>query len=129
MYIILARPIRSASPPATTMKMPENNDVIDTARFASVCSTPSWSLMPGITLSSVWAKSQKLMTARTMPSSHLSVGFQSVRTGTDVDEVMGPIPYCAKYYCAKYASAATTCAWVATESVGSMAGAKNGEWL
>ena len=80
--------------------------------------------MPGMTLSRVWAKSQKLITARTMPSSHLSVGFQSVRTGTDVDEVMGPTPYCAKY-----ASAATTCAWVATESVGSMAGAKNGEWF
>jgi len=35
------------------MKIPENSEVMDTARLAGVCSTPSWFLMPGMTLSRV----------------------------------------------------------------------------
>ena len=36
---IFTRPTRSARPPTTTMKMPENNAVIDTAMFMTLVAT------------------------------------------------------------------------------------------
>jgi hypothetical protein len=60
------------------MKMPENRDVMDTARFPRVRSIPSEPWMPGMTFNRVCANSQKLMTARTMPISHASFGFHWV---------------------------------------------------
>ena len=37
---IFTRPTRSARPPTTTMKMPENSAVIDTAMFMTLVATP-----------------------------------------------------------------------------------------
>lgn len=85
---IRPRPTRSASPPATTMKMPENREVIETARLAIVGAMPSSPWMPGMTLSRVWANSQKVMTERTIPASHRLVGFQAVAADAGAEVVM-----------------------------------------
>ena len=61
------RPIRSASPPMTTMKMPENSAVIDTAMFITLVSIPRSAAMVGAMFSVVWANSQKASTPRIMP--------------------------------------------------------------
>src|SRR5947209_934629 len=64
---IFTRPARSASPPMTTMKMPENSAVIDTAMFITLIWTPRSAAMVGAMFSVVWAKSQKASTPRMMP--------------------------------------------------------------
>jgi len=71
-WTILTRPMRSASPPMTTMKMPENSAVMETAMFISDCWTPrSWAIS-GEIFSVVWANSQKARTPRMMPKRSLS---------------------------------------------------------
>ena len=62
------RPILSASPPAMTMKMPENRAVMLTAILFRLSLIPSSSRIVGATFSVVCAKSQKVMTARTIPT-------------------------------------------------------------
>ena len=69
----------------------------------------------GATFSVVWAKSQKVTTARTMPTmSRLPVPRDGAAHRRD-------------HHFARYASAAITRAWVPVDSVGSMTGAKNSE--
>lgn len=53
--------------------MPENRAVMETARFVMVVAVPSSASMSGLTLTRVWANSQKVRTARTAPNSHESV--------------------------------------------------------
>ncbi len=69
--VIFKRPSRSASPPATTMKMPENSAVMLTAMLFRLSLIPNSSRIVGATFSVVCAKSQKVMTARTMPTMSL----------------------------------------------------------
>src|ERR1044072_2164935 len=69
--VIFKRPSRSASPPATTMKMPENRAVMLTAILFRLSLIPNSSRIVGATFSVVCAKSQKVMTARTMPTMSL----------------------------------------------------------
>jgi len=69
----LTRPTRSARPPMTTMKMPENRAVIATAMFIRLLSRPRSFCMSGATFNVVWAKSQKVITPRMMPIRSLSV--------------------------------------------------------
>jgi hypothetical protein len=70
---VFTRPIRSASPPMTTTKMPENNAAMDTAMFITLVSTPRSVAMVGAIFSVVWAKSQKASTPRIMPNRSRSV--------------------------------------------------------
>lgn len=70
---VLTRPMRSARPPTTTMKIPEKRAVMDTAMFISVWSTPRSAAMVGAMLRVVWANSQKARMPRMMPYSSLSV--------------------------------------------------------
>lgn len=79
---ILTRPIRSAVPPMSTMKRPENRAVIETARFIDAASTNSLSVLmssmtAGATVPAVPAKSQNVTTARTMPSRSRSLPGES----------------------------------------------------
>ena len=69
---IFTRPTRSARPPATTMKMPENNAVIDTAMFMTLVGTSRSAAIAGAMLRVVCANSQKASTPRMMPTSSLS---------------------------------------------------------
>src|ERR1043165_265484 len=66
-WVIFNRPRRSARPPATTMKIPENRAVMLTAILFRLSLIRNSSRIAGATFSVVCAKSQKLMTARTMP--------------------------------------------------------------
>jgi hypothetical protein len=50
---IFTRPTRSARPPTTTMKMPENNAVIDTAIFMTFVPTSRSAAIAGAMLSVV----------------------------------------------------------------------------
>ena len=52
------RPTRSARPPITTMKIPENNAVIDTAIFMTLVATSRSAAIAGAMLRVVWANSQ-----------------------------------------------------------------------
>ena len=64
---ILTRPSRSARPPMTTMKMPENSAVIDTAMFMTLVATLRSAAIAGAILRVVWANNQKANTPRMMP--------------------------------------------------------------
>jgi hypothetical protein len=69
----------------------------------------------GATLSVVWAKSQKVTTARTMPT---------------IRGAMSASRQCRsrrRHHFARYANAAITRVWVPMDSVGSITGAKNSE--
>ena len=59
---ILTRPTRSARPPTTTMKMPENNAVIDTAMFMMLVATSRSAAIAGAMLSVVCANNQNAST-------------------------------------------------------------------
>ena len=52
-WTVLTRPIRSAAPPMTTMKMPENSAVIETAMFMTLISMPRSSAIVDAMLSVV----------------------------------------------------------------------------
>ena len=69
---IFTRPSRSARPPMTTMKMPENSAVIDTAMLMTFVPTSRVAAIVGAILRVVWANSQKASTPRMMPKSSLS---------------------------------------------------------
>ena len=71
-FRIFTRPARSARPPTTTMKMPENKAVMDTAMFMTLVVTTRSAAMAGAMLSVVCAKSQKARTPKMMPKSSLS---------------------------------------------------------
>ena len=66
------RPSRSARPPMTTMKMPENRAVIDTAMFMTLVATLRSAAIAGAMLRVVWANNQKANTPRMMPKRSLS---------------------------------------------------------
>jgi len=66
------------------MKRPDMRAVTETARLATVVSSPSEPWIPGMTFSSVWANSQNVMTARTTPSSHPSPGGDVLSNGSAV---------------------------------------------
>lgn len=70
---ILTRPTLSARPPMTTMKMPENSAVIDTAMFMNDCSSCRSAAMVGAMFSVVWANSQNASTPRMIPNSNRSL--------------------------------------------------------
>src|SRR5688500_8167331 len=65
---IFTRPKRSARLPMTTMKMPENNAVIDTAMFITLVSMPRSSAITGEMFSVVCANSQNARTPKMMPN-------------------------------------------------------------
>jgi hypothetical protein len=69
----LTRPARSATPPSTTMKMPEKRAVMDTAMFITLVGTPRSADIAGEMLSTVCANSQKASTPRIMPNSRRSL--------------------------------------------------------
>ena len=69
---IFTRPTRSARPPTTTMKMPENSAVIDTAMFMTLVATLRSAAIAGAMLRVVWANSQNASTPRMMPKRSLS---------------------------------------------------------
>ena len=71
--MIRMRPNRSARPPITTMKMPENSAVIATALFMVLDSIPRSRCMSGATFSVVWANSQNVTTPRMIPKSKRSL--------------------------------------------------------
>lgn len=56
----------------TTMKVPENSAVMETAMFMTFVSMPKSPAMTGAMLSGVWANSQKASTPKTMPNNTLS---------------------------------------------------------
>jgi len=62
------RPILSAAPPTTTMKIPEKRAVIETAMFITLISMPRSSAIVDAMLSVVWANSQKARTPRMIPN-------------------------------------------------------------
>jgi hypothetical protein len=72
-FRIFTRPTRSASPPTTTMKMPENSAVIDTAMFMTLVATARSAAMAGAMFKVVWANSQNASTPRMMPKRSLSL--------------------------------------------------------
>ena len=76
---IFTRPSRSARPPTTTMKMPENSAVIDTAMFMTLVATLRSAAIAGAMLRVVWANSQKASTPRMMPKRSLSSPRYGVR--------------------------------------------------
>ena len=65
--VSLTRPNWSARPPATTINIPENSAVMLTAMLLSLLVICRSSRMVGATFKVVWAKSQKVTTARTIP--------------------------------------------------------------
>ena len=69
---IFTRPTRSARPPTTTMKMPENSAVMDTAMFMTLVATPRSLAIAGAILRVVCANSQKARTPKMMPKRSLS---------------------------------------------------------
>jgi hypothetical protein len=73
MRVIRNRPTRSANPPMTTMKMPENSEVSATAMFMVAASMPRSRCMSGAMLSVVWANSQNATTPMMMPNSRRSL--------------------------------------------------------
>ena len=68
----LTRPTRSARPPMTTMKMPENSAVIDTAMFMTLVEMLRSAAIAGAMLRVVWANSQNARTPRMIPKRSLS---------------------------------------------------------
>ena len=71
-FVILTRPNLSPKPPMTTIKIPENRAVILTAILLVFTSMPKSVRMVGAIFKVVCAKSQKVITPKTIPSSNLS---------------------------------------------------------
>jgi hypothetical protein len=82
---IFTRPNRSARLPTTTMKMPENSAVIDTAMFIRLMPIPRSFAIAGEMFSVVWANSQKANTPKMMPNSTRSLPTKPDRS-TSRDE-------------------------------------------
>ena len=78
MRVIFSRPTRSAKPPITTMKIPENSEVMATATFIMLASMPRSRLMSGAMLSVVWANSQNATTPMMMPNSSRSLPLYGI---------------------------------------------------
>src|SRR5690606_17190367 len=85
------RPMRSATPPITTMKIPENRAVMATAMFMVSAVTPRSRLMSGAMFRVVWANSQKAMTPMMMPKRSLSLPWYLAVLAT-VD-IVNPLRY------------------------------------
>ena len=71
--IIFNLPTRSASPPMTTIKIPENKEVIDTAMFIIAVSIRRSFTMSTLMFNVVCANSQNAKTPRIMPNRSLSL--------------------------------------------------------
>ena len=82
------RPSRSARPPITTVKMPENSEVSDTATFIVPEATPRSRRMSGATFSMVWANSQKVTSPAIMPNSSRSLPWKAAAGGAADGVVM-----------------------------------------
>jgi hypothetical protein len=68
----------------TTMKMPENSAVIDTAMFMTLVGTLRSLAIAGAMLRGVWANSQKANTPRIMPKRSLSLPRNGAGVGVIV---------------------------------------------
>jgi hypothetical protein len=115
---------RSARCPATTTKLAEHRAVMLTAMLVRLSLIRSSSRIVGAIFSIVCAKSHKVMTARTIPKVSLSVPRYSAGTPAAVVETTSRTSHFVRYV-----RAAAIRACVPTDSVGSITGAKNSEWL
>lgn len=94
---VRTRPQRSAKFPKTTMKIPENKAVIDTAIFIMLVSTPSSSAMTGAIFNVVWANSQNANTPKIIPKSRRSLPLKGAAAAEGV--VWEVIDRCVFHWC------------------------------